>query len=131
MIKKIKRIKRIKKIKRRIKKESVLPVVPVDLGTLNNLLMQISVELLKAGDLDKLDRILEFVRKIKTFQTKELTYERAFILNHLERHGFLGDTAEEKYPLSKQEAEELKQIFGDGIEDVKELMSGTKIIKKR
>ena len=96
-----------------------------DLNQLGNIFIKTCGKLLELGKLDEVAKIVSLMREIDYLKNNKLTYERAFIMRHLERHGLLGvvfSKIDEEYPMLKEEAEELKEIFGDQIEDIKELM---------
>ena len=95
-----------------------------DLNQLGNIFIKTCAKLLELGKLDEAAKVVSLMREIEHLKNNKLTYERSFIMKHLERHGLLGDDffgVIKEYPMLKEEAEELKEIFGDQIEDIKEL----------
>ena len=117
MANKIKKLTRIK-----IKSDDIIDtsLQTIDLGQLSNLFIKFCSKFLQDGDIDKVSKVVSLLTQIESLKNEKITYERSFIIRHLERHGLLRNIIE--YPMSKEEAEELKQIFGDQIEEVKELM---------
>lgn len=111
----------VKKLKR-FKWEEKNAVPPVD--ELNILFLKFCVKVLRNGDIDEVGKIIRFMEMFKLLQEKSPTYERVFLLHHLERHGLLGEDVVQSVkdcPLTKEEAEELKEIFGDQIDSIEEL----------
>lgn len=78
-----------RKIKRRVKKNKNGLPANIDLVDLNNLFIKFCAKILKEGDIEKVERIIDFMNRLS--QKKNLTYEKAFILKHLERHGLTVD----------------------------------------
>ena len=115
---------KIKKlIRTKIKNDEVIDtsLQAVDLGQLSNLFVRFCGKFLREGDIDKVSKVVSLLTQIESLKDEKITYERSFIIRHLERHGLLRNIIKE-YPMSKEEAEELKGIFGDQIEDIKELI---------
>ena len=122
MANKIKKLTRIK-----IKSDEVIDtsLQTIDLGQLSNLFIKFCSKFLQDGDIDKVSKVVSLLTQIESLKNDKITYERSFIIKHLERHGLFGNdffNVIKEYPMSKEEAKELKGIFGDQIEDVKELM---------
>lgn len=78
-----------RKIKRRVKKNKNDLPTNIDLIDLNKQFIKFCAKILREGDINKVERIIDFMDKLS--QTKKLTYEKAFILKHLERHGLTVD----------------------------------------
>lgn len=88
-----------RKIKRRIQKGKVMLPATIDLVDLNNLFINFCAKVLKEGDIGKVDKIIGFIKDINLLQKEErLTYEKAFFLEQLDRHGL----AAEDYLLAKE-----------------------------
>ena len=119
---------KIKKlIRTKIKSDEVIDtsLQTIDLGQLSNLFIKFCSKFLQDGDIDKAGALLKYIGFIKNIQNTSLTYEKSFIMKHLERHGLLRNdffNVIKESPMSKEEAEELKEIFGDQIESIKELI---------
>ena len=119
---------KIKKlIRTKIKSNDIIDtsLQTIDLGQLSNLFIKFCSKFLQDGDIDKVSKVVSLLTQIESLKNEKITYERSFIMKHLERHGLLGtifSKMDEEYPMLKEEAEELKGIFGDQIEDIKELI---------
>ena len=117
-----------KKITRtRVKNDKVIDISlqTVDLKQLSNLFIKFCGKFLQDGNIDKVSKVVALLTQIENLKNDKITYERSFIIKHLERHGLLGNdffNVIKEYPMSKEEAKELKDIFGDQIEDIKELI---------
>ena len=118
-------VKKTKKLTRINNDEETTQLQVEDLQQLGSIFIKTCGKLLELGKLDDVAKIVSLMKEIDYLKNNKLTYERSFIMKHLERHGLLGavfSKMDEEYPMLKEEAEELKEIFGDQIEDIKELI---------
>lgn len=76
---------RKRKIKRRVREGKERLPATIDLGDLNNLFINFCAKVLKDGDIEKVDRIIGFIKELS--QKKDLAYEDDFYINHTDRHG--------------------------------------------
>lgn len=80
---------RKRKIKRRVREGKKRLPATIDLGDLNNLFIKFCIKVLKDGDIEKVDRVIGFIKDIRSIQNQKenMTYEKAFFLEQLDRHG--------------------------------------------
>ena len=118
-------VKKTKKLTRINNDKETIQLQVEDLQQLGSIFIKTCGKLLELGKLDDVAKVVSLMKEIDYLKNNKLTYERSFIMKHLERHGLLGtifSKMDEEYPMLKEEAEELKEMFGDQIEDIKELI---------